>query len=296
MSGETASPNLDETNGGLWGGLIILGAAPISDEGNDGTEQIEGIPGDDVNGEYGGDDAEDNSGILKYVSIRHGGTRLGDGDEINGLSFGGVGSGTTIENIEVVGNLDDGVEFFGGTVNVTNVLIWAADDDGLDIDQAYSGTISNAIVVAFDGTDHSLEIDGQEGTAPGAFTINNVTLIGDNNEIGDFRDEATGTISGAYFVNFVSPLTDINGAEEGGTGYGDLSLSSGSTTAGLTFTDIEITLAEGATLADVFKDFTADEIANSVTAVEAGANTQGADASVFGWTWASQSGALDIIL
>src|SRR5690606_27791266 len=76
MPGQIASPNLGETDNGLWGGLIILGAAPISDSGNDGTEQIEGVPADEGFAEYGGDKADDNSGILKYVSIRHGGTAL----------------------------------------------------------------------------------------------------------------------------------------------------------------------------------------------------------------------------
>ena len=220
--GKIASPNLDETNGGLWGGLIILGNAPVSDSGNDGTEQIEGIPGDEVLAEYGGDDPEDNSGVLKYISIRHGGTKLGDGDEINGFTLGGVGSGTTIENIEVVGNLDDGIEWFGGTVNVTNALVWAADDDAMDIDQAYSGTINNAIVISFSGTDHALEIDGPEGTAGGAFTMKNITLIGSKNEIADFREAATGSVSNVYITGFVSPLTDTNGDDEGGTGFGDL--------------------------------------------------------------------------
>ena len=289
--GEIASPNLDETNGGLWGGLIILGNAPISDSGNDGTEQIEGIPGDEVLAEYGGDAPEDNSGVLKYISIRHGGTKLGDGDEINGFTLGGVGSGTTIENIEVVGNLDDGIEWFGGTVNVTNALVWAADDDAIDIDQAYSGTINNAIVVSFSGTDHALEIDGPEGTAGGAFTISNITLIGSTNEIADFREVAAGTVSNVYITGFVSPLTDTNDDEEGGTGFGDLSLS-GSTTTELTFSNFEITLAEGAILADVFKDFTTGEITDIVTAVDGGASTTGADVNAFSWTWAANADKL----
>lgn len=290
--GEIKSPNLTETNSGLWGGLIILGAAPISDSGNDGTEQIEGIPGDVALAEYGGDVADDNSGVLKYVSIRHGGTRLGDGDEINGLTLGGVGSGTVIENIEVVANLDDGVEWFGGTVNVTNVLVWAADDDAIDIDQAYAGTIDNAIVIAFDGTDHGLEVDGPEGTATGSFNLKNITVKGGEMEIADFRDEATGTVTGAYFFNFVSPATDINGSDEGGTGEGDLSLSTGTTTSTVDFSNLQITLAADAVLADVFHHFTAQEITDKVTTVDAGANTVGADATVFGWTFASAMEAL----
>lgn len=293
--GEIDSPNLDETQSGLWGGLIVLGNAPISDESNSGTEQIEGVPGNIALANYGGDDADDNSGILKYISVRHGGTRLGDGDEINGITLGGVGAGTTIENIEVVGNLDDGIEWFGGTVNVTNALVWAADDDAVDIDQAYSGTIDNVIVIAFGGTDHCFEIDGPEGTATGSYTILNASAKGADDEIANFRDGATGTMNGAYFFNFVSPSFDTNGGEEGGTGEGDFTFSDadgtanttdGYTNGDLTFANLEIALATGATVAEVFPDFTADDQA-AVSTVTAGSQTKGADASVFGWTFAA---------
>ena len=136
---------------GQWGGLLVLGKAPISaqnDSGDDITEaQIEGIPTSDPNGLYGGNDKADNSGVIKYVSIRHGGTNIGSGNEINGLTLGGVGSGTVIKNIEVVANQDDGIEWFGGTVSVDSVVIWNCYDDGLDTDQAWNGTVSNFIVV-----------------------------------------------------------------------------------------------------------------------------------------------------
>ena len=116
--GNFISPNLDPQTSGLWGGLIVLGNAPISASANE--IQIEGIPTTDANGLYGGNNPADNSGIIKYVSIRHGGANIGNGNEINGLTLGGVGSGTVVENIEIIGNQDDGVEFFGGTVNVSN--------------------------------------------------------------------------------------------------------------------------------------------------------------------------------
>jgi hypothetical protein len=93
---------------GLWGGLIILGNAPINASG--GETNIEGIPTTDPRGLYGGTDENDNSGVLRYVSIRHGGISIGEGNEINGLTMGGVGRGTTIEYIEVFANLDDGYE------------------------------------------------------------------------------------------------------------------------------------------------------------------------------------------
>ncbi|MFV9551609.1 hypothetical protein [Algibacter sp. PT7-4] len=204
--GQTAGTNLDETNRGLWGGLIILGNAPCSFKGDLTEVQIEGIPADDTFGLYGGNVADDDSGILKYVSIRHGGALIGEGNEINGLTLGGVGNKTVIDNIEVIANVDDGIEFFGGTVNASNLLVWAQGDDALDIDQAYSGTIDNAVVVLGAASDHALEIDGREGTATGSFTLQNVTLIGNldtpNGEYADFRSKATGTVKNVYAKGF----------------------------------------------------------------------------------------------
>ena len=164
-AGKFASPNLSPTVNGLWGGLIVLGKAKIS-ASSAGTQinevQIEGIPTSDPNGLYGGSDDTDNSGVLKYLSVRHGGTEIGAGNEINGITFGGVGSGTVVENIEVVGNQDDGIEWFGGTVNCKNVVVWNAGDDGLDTDQAFRGTIENFAVITALGS--SFELDGPEGT------------------------------------------------------------------------------------------------------------------------------------
>ncbi|MEY5044767.1 MAG: hypothetical protein RJA19_1994 [Bacteroidota bacterium] len=122
-AGDFTSPNLDPTVNGLWGGVIVLGHAPISasnDQGDISQVQIEGIPTSDANGLYGGNDPADNSGVLRYISIRHGGANIGSGNEINGLTLGGVGSGTVIEHIEVVSNQDDGIEWFGGSVDATS--------------------------------------------------------------------------------------------------------------------------------------------------------------------------------
>ena len=164
-AGKFGSPNLSPEISGLWGGLIILGNARISASASGAQKnevQIEGIPTSDPNGLYGGSDDTDNSGVLKYVSVRHGGTEIGAGNEINGITFGGVGSGTVVENIEVVGNQDDGIEWFGGTVNCKNVVVWNLGDDGLDTDQAYRGTVENFAVIKALGS--QFELDGPEGT------------------------------------------------------------------------------------------------------------------------------------
>ena len=85
-------------------------------------------------GLYGGNVANDNSGRLEYISIRHGGTSISQGSEINGLTLGGVGSGTIIENIQVSFGNDDAYEFFGGTVNAKNLVALATADDDFDFD------------------------------------------------------------------------------------------------------------------------------------------------------------------
>jgi hypothetical protein len=183
---------LDESDKGLWGGVVILGNAPIS---ADATEAlIEGLPANEEWGTYGGMNPHDNSGKLQFVSIRHGGTLLGDGNELNGLTLGGVGDGTTISDVEVVANLDDGIEFFGGTVDCQNLLVWAQGDDAFDIDQSYDGTITNYLAICDSDSDHALEIDGGEGTMNNPFRMEVGTLIDMTGVEVHIRDGATGYI------------------------------------------------------------------------------------------------------
>ena len=193
---------LDESDQGLWGGIVILGKAPISADAT--PSLIEGIPANVGYGEYGGTDATDNSGVLKYISIRHAGTLLGDGNELNGLTVGGVGSGTVIDNIEVVGNLDDGIEFFGGCVDASNLLVWAQGDDAFDIDQAYAGTISNFVNVEGADSDHALEIDGPEGNYSDTFIMENGILISTDSVEVHIRDGAEGVVSFEGAANVVA--------------------------------------------------------------------------------------------
>ena len=193
---------LDESDQGLWGGIVILGKAPISAYAT--PSLIEGIPANVGYGEYGGTDATDNSGVLKYISIRHAGTLLGDGNELNGLTLGGVGSGTVIDNIEVVGNLDDGIEFFGGCVDASNLLVWAQGDDAFDIDQAYAGTISNFVNVEGADSDHALEIDGPEGNYSDTFIMENGILISTDSVEVHIRDGAEGVVSFEGAANVVA--------------------------------------------------------------------------------------------
>ena len=299
--GQTAGTNLDENVRGLWGGLIVLGRASGSYKLDVKEIQIEGIPANDTFGLYGAGDAlndKDNSGTLKYISIRHGGALIGEGNEINGLTLGAVGSGTTIDNIEVVANVDDGIEFFGGTVNATNLIVWGCGDDGLDIDQAYSGTIDNAIVISGEKSDHSLEVDGPEGSAIGSFTLKNISLYGHatavNGEYADYRSNAMGTTTDVYAVNF----QDGKDVELDNNVVAQNFLDKK-----LVFTNWEVVGFDHSIFVEKFnekKEETATIITNPdftaratdwVTKVDK-QNTVGADTSVFGWTYSNKKSNL----
>ncbi|EPR65260.1 hypothetical protein [Cyclobacterium qasimii] len=288
--GMIASPNLDPDLDGLWGGLLVLGKAPSSFAGDVTEVQIEGIPPSDSNGLHGGDDPADYSGTIKYVSIRHGGANIGEGNEINGLTLGSVGSSTIIENVEVVANQDDGIEWFGGTVSVKNAVVWNAGDDALDTDMAWAGTLDNFIVISGGSTDHALEIDGPEGSYNDSHTLQNGTIVGnDASELGDFRDGARGTFKNILFQGFADPAST--------DGRGDLSLSGDKslenfTNGILSFENLEVVLADGVSLSTMFKSGT-DAYAS---AVADGAGTVGADKSVFAdWTWSAVAGQLDAL-
>lgn len=166
-----------------WGGIVINGFAvtskcsytpgesrylnddPAEPNPNfsvvgDCAIDAEGSEGDDESW-YGGDNDNDDSGILRYVVVKHTGAAVGNGDELNGISFGAVGRNTIIENLEVYSMFDDGIEMFGGSVNVTNYVAVYVRDDSIDIDEGYNGTIRNALVLQqeMDG-DHCIEADG----------------------------------------------------------------------------------------------------------------------------------------
>ena len=291
--GQLSGSNLDETQIGLWGGLIILGNAPVSVEAGL-VSQIEGIPADDTFGAYGGDDPNDNSGVLSYVSVRHGGVTIGEGNEINGITFGGVGAGTVVNNIEVIGNQDDGLEWFGGTVNVTNALVWAQGDDAFDIDQGYAGTIDNYVSIAGVDSDHALEIDGPEGAAnaDGGFTLQNGWLKGLASEYADFRDGARGTVQSSYFFNFPANADiELDDDVSSANYFGGVLVISGNEINTTHLEDgnrtIEAICADKADNGNPEGFDTQMAIDNSIVTTPG----TGADASAFEWTYAFAKGA-----
>lgn len=172
---------------GDWGGLVILGDAPILTSSGGTSAQIEGIdpPGvpSGIDFTYGGSTASDNSGILQYIRIEYAGAVIEEGNELNGLTLGGVGCGTTIDHIQVLRGADDGIEIFGGDVNAKYLFSYSNNDDQFDFDFGYKGnleflvSITNPSVVYAASNSNGFEIDGAT-TRP---VLSNVTVVGANN-------------------------------------------------------------------------------------------------------------------
>jgi hypothetical protein len=174
---------------GDWGGIILLGKAPTN-RPLDPAPTIEG----GVGRQYGGTDPLDESGILRYVRIEYAGIAAEPGSEINGLTCGGVGSGTIIENVQVSFGNDDAFEFFGGTVNAKNVVAFATADDDFDFDFGYSGKIQFGIscrkpdFVDAGDAGNGIECDNDgSGTTTTPRTrpqLSNFTIVGPNDAAG----------------------------------------------------------------------------------------------------------------
>ena len=135
-----------QPNVALWGGFVVLGNAPTNHANKNGVGYgkaiVEGltVPGfPTADATFGGVNPHDNSGIIRYVSIRHAGDEIGEGNELNGLSMGGLGDGTTIDHVEVYANFDDAFEWFGGTVNTRYLAAFYVGDDMFDLDEGYTG-------------------------------------------------------------------------------------------------------------------------------------------------------------
>jgi len=280
-AGDFKSPNLDPDIDGLWGGVIVLGKARISASNSSGDVsevQIEGIPTSDSNGLYGGNEDNDNSGILRYISIRHGGANIGSGNEINGLTLGGVGSGTTVEYIEVVANQDDGIEWFGGTVNTSNVVVWNVGDDGIDTDQSWSGTLNNFVVIT--PTGHCFELDGPEGSYEAGHTIQNGTIIASTDDGSRFSEHLINldnnsivSLSNLYFFNLVEGQV-INRIQ--------------CVDGNCPFSGIQLLVPDG----NVLEDFVYGGVVPAGI-IEVSTPSVGASSALFAWTWAAQVGMLN---
>ncbi|MBU2651664.1 MAG: hypothetical protein KKA81_12070 [Bacteroidetes bacterium] len=192
---------------GLWGGLIILGNAKLNLSSHE--SHIEGIPLTEPRGIYGGFDDNDNSGVLRYVSVRHGGTNIGEGNEINGLTLAGVGDGTVVDYVEVVSNADDGIEFFGGTVNCRHMVVAFCDDDAIDFDLGFRGYGQFWLAIQSPSSGDKLieaggGIDPVTGLPYSNPYIFNATLIGRDMsadmKVMEFFSNAAGTLANSVII------------------------------------------------------------------------------------------------
>ena len=203
---------------GLWGGVVLVGRAPINQcPGTtvSGTPQCEStIEGTDAL--YGGNDTNDSSGSLRYVRVMHSGYELAPNNELNGITLGGVGSGTTFEYVQVHNSSDDGIEWFGGSANGRYIVVTGADDDSLDTDHGWNGALQFGIVMQDKSGDRANEwssINRQPYSNP---KVANFTFIANNTNGRAIFELNQGTQAEVYNSVLTRPA--------GGTGQADLCL------------------------------------------------------------------------
>lgn len=274
---------------GDWGGILLMGYAPItgfsaSNTPSAVTEVVDFI--------YGGDDEEDNSGTLKYVIIEYTGARINGEKEFNGLTLYGVGNGTVIENIALYYGDDDAIEWFGGSVDVTNLLVVNATDDMFDYTQGWNGTLTNAFGIREAGYDEvsadprGIEGDGNlDGLTPTlsrqsnpTFTNitvqNNSTVANSGNsglvDVFKIRRNSSGTFTNMLFIQgdgVPVPADFVDCTDSAGDAAATASINAS---------------AQGANAATVKTDLKPG--ANNATITVPGTDNTGANTSAFAWT------------
>jgi hypothetical protein len=273
--------NVSTPSAGDWGGLIVLGRAPINSVvGGDATStsEIGGLP-------YGGSNANDSSGTIKYLRVEYSGGAADASSENNGFSFYGVGNGTTIQYIQAFEGKDDGVEFFGGTVNASFISVIGSQDDSIDWTEGFSGTLENVYVEHRTEHDKGFECDGfntdiGNNSSPLFWskpTVNNVTIIGrgsaTENEAVRLRAGTQGLFNNIEIIGFEEGFDLDGNTGESPTGQGVL--DGNLAVDGVLFTDVITKLKNDTEF--VFGE--ADFITNDGSATGAQYNTWNS-----GWT------------
>lgn len=231
-----------------WGGMIINGfgvtnkCAYTGDRGAEDFAMVGGecnVAAEGKSGSaqtyYGGDNDADSSGHLEYFIVKHTGAEVAPGNELNGIAFGGVGSGTTVNYLQVYSTYDDGIEMFGGSVDVSNFVALYVRDDSFDVDEGYNGTLQNALIIqANDDGQQCIESDGigsydsSETTRNADFiarglnsaaTVNNMTCIVSGNQGGTHGDSVGVRIREGHAITIndsiiTSALTNNDGLDE----------------------------------------------------------------------------------
>ncbi|TAH36820.1 MAG: hypothetical protein EYC70_07475 [Planctomycetota bacterium] len=231
-----------------WGNLTIMGGAYISENATVGNTPVpsagnvavmEGLVADfpgDTKVLYGGGNDDDDSGSVGYLSLRYGGKVINLNNELNGLSLGGIGRGTDIHHVEIMNNVDDGIEIWGGTVNIKYFSIWNVGDDSFDVDQGWRGKAQFGLIVqgyslnASQGSgvgDNAFETDGAEDSdwqPVTTATVYNCTVIGqpvDGDHGTAWRDNARVQYRNSIFMDLGERLVGFDNIDgDGANGYG----------------------------------------------------------------------------
>ncbi len=193
-----------ERRRGDWGGVVLLGKAPVNQPGS----QIEGLPASDQRGRFGGQDETDSCGVVEYTRIEFAGFEVYQNNELNGLTLGGCGSNTIVRNVQVHRALDDGIEMFGGTVDLEKILITGAADDSVDWDWGWRGRVQFAVIQhhpdagdnAFEGDNNG---DQHEATPRSEPVFYNVTLVGTGQSAKTHRGMVLREGTGGHFHNMI---------------------------------------------------------------------------------------------
>lgn len=215
-----------ESDRGLWGGMQINGNG-LTNKCTDADRQATATNPHSCNvtsegrpATYGGNNNAENSGVLRYVQIRHAGFEVVDGDELNGLTLNAVGSGTTIENVQVYTTQDDGFEMFGGGVDLKNVVAVNVGDDSIDFSEGWTGDVQFALIVQTSGSNRCIEADNTGSSQPDNIApytkgrVSNMTCITSNVDTNEgtapsSKGDAEGPLyrEGAYFELYNSIIT-----------------------------------------------------------------------------------------
>tara|TARA_B100000378_G_scaffold221760_1_gene185215 strand:+ start:869 stop:2788 length:1920 start_codon:yes stop_codon:yes gene_type:complete len=196
------------TTDGQWGGLLLLGDATTT-AGENATAEVGGLV-------YGGSNDSDNSGSIEYLVIEQSGAQINADSQYNGLTLYAVGSSTNINHVAIINGTDDGIEFFGGTVNASNIYVENLEDDAIDWTEGWNGTLTNTYVLHTQaGFSTALEADGVNNNP----TINNFTAVSQVGGIAlQFKAESGATITGLSLNGYETavdmandgPLSNIN--------------------------------------------------------------------------------------
>lgn len=211
----TSSKAAGNREPGDWGGIVINGNAVV--QGGTAT-------GEGSTGTYGGTLAADDSGTIQYAQVQFAGTLFTPDNELNGIAFQAVGSGSTIDHIQVHMNADDGIEFFGGSVRVSYVVLTGNEDDSLDFDDGWNGSAQYVVIQQYPGGDYAIEGDGDAvtgGVDEACPILANFTIIGpttaDDVDGGpSFKENADPDFYNSIIVNYENATPALKEATDTG--------------------------------------------------------------------------------